>query len=62
MTKKEIKAEIEKVLDQIPESVLEDLLQYLNSLKTKTSEKIKMSKNLKKILEEDKSLLEKLAQ
>lgn len=61
MTTKEIKSEIQKTLDNIPENVLQDILAYLKEIQGKSAEKIKLSKNLRDILMEDKELLEKLA-
>ncbi len=61
MTTKEIKSEIQKALDNIPESVLQDLLDYLKAIQNKSTDNIKLGKNLRTILTEDKELLEKLA-
>lgn len=61
MTTNEIKSEIQKTLDNIPENVLQDILDYLKLIQDKSSDKIKLSKNLRDILTEDKELLEKLA-
>jgi len=62
MTSIEIKTEIQKVLDQVPESVLQDVLDFLKELQTKSVDDIKLANNLRKILSEDRELLEKLAQ
>jgi hypothetical protein len=62
MTSIEIKTEIQKVLDQVPENVLEDVLDFLRELQSKSTNQIKLANNLRKILSEDKELLEKLAQ
>lgn len=62
MTTREIKSEIIKLLDTVPENVLEDLLGYLKQAEGQTKEKIEFSRHLKQILKEDKELLEKLAQ
>jgi len=61
MTTKEIKSEIQKTLDNIPENVLQDILDYLKVIQSKSTDKIKLSKNLREILTEDKELLERLA-
>jgi hypothetical protein len=61
MTTNEIKSEIQKTLDNIPENVLQDILDYLRSIQGKSAETIKLSKNLRDILTEDKELLERLA-
>ena len=62
MTSQQIKSEIQKVLDKVPESVLQDILNYLKELQYKTKDQVKMSRHLKKILAEDRELLEKLAE
>ena len=62
MTAIELKTEIQKVLDQVPESILQDVLDFLKELQTKTVDDIKLAKNLRKIISEDRELLEKLAQ
>ena len=61
MTTKEIKSEIQKTLDNITENVLQDILDYLKVIQSKSTDKIKLSKNLREILTEDKELLERLA-
>jgi mRNA-degrading endonuclease RelE of RelBE toxin-antitoxin system len=62
MTSVQIKNEIQKALDQVPETVLQDILDFVKELQTQTPEQIKLTNNLKKILLEDKSLLQRLAQ
>ena len=62
MANKEIKEKINSAIDSIPDDVLEDVLEYLKSLSNKPKSKIQLSQNLSKILDEDKDLLEKLAQ
>jgi hypothetical protein len=61
MTAQEIKSEIQRTLDNIPENVLPDILNYLKSIQGKSPDKIKLSQNLRDILTEDKALLERLA-
>jgi mRNA-degrading endonuclease RelE of RelBE toxin-antitoxin system len=61
MTTKEIKSEIHKALDNIPENALKIILEYLKELEGKTADQIKLAKNLRDILHEDKELLERLA-
>lgn len=62
MTAREIKSEIQKTLDNIPEDVLQDILGYLKELQNKSSDQAKLGKNLRDILKEDKELLHRLAQ
>ena len=61
MTTKEIKSEIQKALDNVPENVLQVILEYLKELEGKTADQVELVKNLRDILREDKELLEKLA-
>lgn len=60
MTTKEIKSEIEKALDRILENVLQEILEYLKVIRGKSADKVKLTKNLRSILTEDKDLLERL--
>ncbi len=62
MTKEQLKEEIQKVLDEVPEAALEDILKYLKDVRSQSSDKVEMSQNLRKILDEDKELLNRLAQ
>jgi len=61
MTTKQIKNEIEKLLDIVPDEVLQDLLEFLKQAQKQTSDQLELSNYIKKILTEDKHLLEKLA-
>ncbi len=61
MTTKQIKNEIEKLLDIVPDEVLQDLLDFLKQAQKQTSDQLELSNYIKKILTEDKHLLEKLA-
>ena len=61
MTTKEIKSEIQKSLDNVPESVLQDILSFLKQAESQSKDKIALAKNLREILIQDKELLERLA-
>jgi hypothetical protein len=61
MSKEEIKDEINKVLDQLTDKTLEDLLSFLKKIEAKHSITLFDRERLEKILEEDKDLLTKLA-
>lgn len=61
MTTKDIKSEIQKSLDKVPESVLQDVLDYLRQIENQPIEKVNLTRNLRDILTEDKELLERLA-
>ena len=62
MTKTQIKSEIQKVLDNVPENMLHDILDFLKELQEQPVSTVKLTNNLRHILLEDKELLEKLAQ
>jgi hypothetical protein len=59
MSKDEIKYEINKVLDLLPDKALEDLLTFLKNIENHSSD---LFIDLQRILNEDKELLQKLAQ
>jgi|GEM_PF-656644 len=62
MTSTKIKTEIQKVLENVPESALPNILDFLKELQTIPVNQINVAGNLRQILSEDKELLEKLAQ
>lgn len=62
MAANELKEKITSLIDSIPDDVLEDVFKYLESLTNKSKNQIQLSQNLSKILQEDKNLLERLAQ
>jgi hypothetical protein len=62
MAPKELKDKINKVIDSMPDDILEDVFNYLKAMTSKSRSDIMLSQNLGKIIEEDRNLLEKLAQ
>jgi len=62
MTTTEIKSEIQKVLDKVPENVLKDILDFLKTLQNQSASNLRLTEHFRQILSEDKELLEKLAQ
>ena len=62
MERERIKDEINDLLKDSPDVVLVEVLDYLNTIKNKDAGSIGLSQNLRKILSQDKELLEKLAQ
>jgi hypothetical protein len=62
MTKTEIKIEIQKVLDNVPENVIQDIIDLLKGLQNQPLDKLEITHSLRQIIAEDKELLEKLAQ
>jgi hypothetical protein len=62
MSTAEIKIEILQAIDNVPEGALLDVLNYLKQLQNQSTDDIRLTTNLRKILLEDRGLLEKLAQ
>jgi hypothetical protein len=62
MTKTQMQSEIQKALENIPESVLQDVLDFLKELQDEPADKVRLTNHLRQILSEDKDLLERLAQ
>ena len=61
MTTQDLKYEIQKAIDNVPDSVLADVLDYLKQIQLTPTTKIDMSRHLGMILREDKDLLQRLA-
>ncbi len=61
MSKEEIKLEINKVLDNLSDKSLKEILTILKNIKYKQELSINDSALIEKILSEDKDLLAKLA-
>ncbi|WP_299290698.1 hypothetical protein [uncultured Mucilaginibacter sp.] len=62
MTSTEIKTEIQKVLDNVPEDALQDILHFLKNLGPASTNQLTLTHHLQQILKEDQELLKKLAQ
>jgi hypothetical protein len=62
MTTKQLRQEIVKTLDQMPDEVLTELLEYLQLIQGKNEATLQRAKHLKEILAEDSALLKLLAQ
>ncbi len=56
-----MKYEVLKALDEIPDDVLKNILDYLKLMMALPEDKKELSEKLKRILLEDMDLLEKLA-
>lgn len=54
MTTNEIKSEIQKSLNKVPESVLQDILHFLRQAKNQPANKLNLMRDLSDILAEDK--------
>jgi hypothetical protein len=61
MSTKELKEEINKVLNDAPDELLESVLDYLKGLLSGSKSNAIISNNLNRIIREDKELLERLA-
>jgi hypothetical protein len=61
MSREEVKSAIHQLLENTSEEVLVEVLDYLKSAEDKSEKSIALSQNLRKILREDKKLLERLA-
>ena len=62
MTTQQLKQEVVKALDQVPDEVLSELLAYLHSLQGKDEASIQRARHLRTILIEDSALLKALAE
>ena len=62
MKEQNVKTEIHKVIDMLPDEISKDVLDYLKSILRKSSDQVRTSNNLSKILKEDRNLLNRLAQ
>lgn len=62
MGKTEVKTEINKVLENIPEEVLKQILDVLKQFQPNQSMDIFMLDNLNKVINENDNLLKRLAQ
>jgi len=61
MTAIELKSEIRKKIDELPEELLPYVLEYFRLVQRQSVDQVKLGKNIKKILVEDKELFERLA-
>jgi hypothetical protein len=62
MTLSEIRFEIKKEIDQLPESILPEILAVLHRLKAESSCEDRRQRSFKKIPEENDGLFRRLAQ
>jgi hypothetical protein len=62
MTTTQLKARIAEALEEVPESALTEVWNYLNEVRGKSEEELKRIHSLRRILRQDADLLEKLAQ
>ena len=62
MTTIETRQKINTIVEHLPDEVLINVLDYLQTVSQQPQPKVQVTTFLRKILEEDKDLLEKLAQ
>lgn len=62
MSTNELKTEIQKKLDEVPDAILHEILDYLRGFQAKTPEEQKRVLGLKRILDDKRDLLLRLAQ
>jgi len=61
MTTKNLRKEINRVIQKVPDDFLTEILDYLKAFENKPGKDIESLKHLKQIFKEDQELLEKLA-
>jgi hypothetical protein len=61
MTTKDLRKEINRVIEKVPDDFLTEILNYLREVENKTKNDFESLTRIKKIFKEDQELLEKLA-
>jgi glutamyl-tRNA reductase len=61
MSTKDLRKEINRVIQHVPDDFLNDILDYLKKIEMKSEKDIESFKHLKQIFKDDQELLEKLA-
>jgi hypothetical protein len=61
MTTKDLRKEINRVIQKVPDDFLTEILSYLKEFENKQGKDIESLKHFKQIFKEDQELLEKLA-
>ena len=61
MATKDLRKEITRVIQHVPDDFLNDILDYLKKFEMKSKKDIESFKHLKQIFKEDQELLDKLA-
>ena len=62
MTALELRSEIHKAIDNVPENVLPEILGYIQSIQQPLVDKEKLNQFIEKVFKEDDGLLRRLAQ
>jgi len=61
MTTKDLRKEINRVIQKVPDDFLTEILSYLKEVENKSMNDFESFRHLKQIFKEDQELLEKLA-
>jgi len=62
MTAIEIKTEIQKALNEVPDEALTEILLFIKNFQSQTNRNFKSDENFEKIMNKHSELLQKLAQ
>ena len=62
MSRNELTLEIQRIIESMPDAALAEVLALLREAQSQSDSSLRSSRNLKRILEEDKELLKRLAQ
>jgi hypothetical protein len=62
MTTIQLKTEIHKVIDEMPEDVLPYVFDYLKTVQHQSPDQVKLNKFIEKVFTEDDELLRRLAE
>jgi len=62
MTAVQLKSAIQRALENVPESVLPEILDYINAIQQQAPDKIKLKQFIDQVFKEDDKLLRRLAE
>jgi len=62
MTAVQLKSAIQRALENVPESVLPEILDYINAIQHQAPDKIKLKQFIDQVFKEDDKLLRRLAE
>jgi len=62
MTTVQLKSEIQKAIDNVPDNVLPDILNYINSIQNQSTDKEGLKNFIDRVFKEDDELLRRLAE
>jgi hypothetical protein len=62
MTTVQLKSEIQKAIDNVPENVLPEILEYINSRQNQAPDRAELYEFIDKVFKEDDELLRRLAE